>query len=449
MMKLIKAKNVISVLVLTFFGLIQTASAEEVMGPETLLPTHAERDAYTPAAAFGRDVYLVAWQSGRMGKGNMFEGLNPNGDLVACRVDKSGKALDTAPFIISNAKDLQEQPHIAFAPSVQSGLKKGVFLVVWQDLRNKKDWDVYAARVTTGGKVLDPKGILVAGGAHNQALPRIAWDGKAFWVVWQDFRSGRYYEVYGGRVSIEGKALDGRGVLLESGAKSDRQCYLPATASAGGGKTFNLWVLKGRSKAYYKTPDSCGVFVTNGKPGGKPMAYKKKNHGPSGQMGAAPISLTAGPNGYLATWRTDYIAGRGYAPGNSTAAIFDAEGKRTKNLFLAGGKHLSKLGGRKLIVQRVDAPEVCWDGSAFMAAWQENGAIKRRSCPFARVWAARISPAGKPAGAVHAVSGSFKSPAREASVASDGTGTTLIAYEKHPETGDVPIKIGFRILSVK
>jgi len=31
-------------------------------------------------------------------------------------------------------------------------------------------------------------------------------------------------------------------------------------------------------------------------------------------------------------------------------------------------------------------------------------------------------------------------------VASDGIGTTLIAYEWHPETGDVPIKSAFRIL---
>ncbi len=412
--------------VLIVLVLARAVSAAESLGPEALLPAHDERDAYTPAAAFGNNVFLVAWQSGRMGEGDMTKGLLPIADLAACRVDKSGKPLDEKPFIICGAKDLQEQPQIA------SG--QGIFLVVWQDLRNEKDWDVYAARVSPDGKVLDPDGILVAGGAHNQALPRLAWDGKAFWVVWQDFRSGGYYEVYGGRVSAEGKALDGQGVLLASGAKADHHCYNPATASAGAGKSFVLWVLKGDSVVYYKTPDSCGLFVADGKPSGETLSYKEKGHGPGGN--ANPVALAAGPEGYLAAWRTDYTAGRGGSPAGSTAAVFDADGKRTKSLFLAGGQH------------RIDAPEVCWDGSAFVAAWQESGA-GRGQCPFDKVLAARISPAGEPAGAVHAVSGDLKSPAREAAVASDGAGTTLIAYEKHPETADVPIRIGFRMLSAK
>ena len=41
------------------------------------------------------------------------------------------------------------------------------------------------------------------------------------------------------------------------------------------------------------------------------------------------------------------------------------------------------------------------------------------------------------------------SPAAEPAAASDGAGSTLVAYEKHPEKGDVPIKIGFRMLTVK
>lgn len=424
-------------IVLTVAG---TTSAGEALEPETLLPVHDERDAYTPAAAFGPStgsgqggVYLVAWQSGRIGEGDLTKGIVPIADLVACRVDKAGKVLDEKPFVICGAKDFQEQPQIAFAPSPNSGQGEGVFLVVWQDLRNEKDWDVYAARVSPGGKVLDPDGILVAGGAHNQALPRLAWDGKTFWVVWQDFRSGGYYEIYGGRVSPEGKVLDGQGVLLASGAKANHHCYYPATASAGAGKSFVLWVLKGDSVVYYKTPDSCGLFVADGKPAGEPLSYKEKGHGPAGN--ANPVALAAGSDTYLAVWRTDYTAGRGGSPAGSTAALFDAEGKRTKSLFLAAQP-------------RIDAPEVCWDGSAFVAAWQENGA-GRGQCPFDKVLAARISPTGELAGAVHAVSGELKSPAREAAVAADGTGTTLIAYEKHPETANMPIWIGFRMLSAK
>ena len=47
---------------------------------------------------------------------------------------------------------------------------------------------------------------------------------------------------------------------------------------------------------------------------------------------------------------------------------------------------------------------------------------------------------------MQAVSGEWTSPASNVCVASDGTGATLVAYQKEPATGDVPIKIGFRML---
>lgn len=200
--------------------------------PENLLPVHNNKDAYTPSVGFGGGVFLVAWQSGRFASGDMTKGLIPDGDMVGCRVESDGKLLDQTPFVICSAKDLQERSRIAFGG--------GLFLVVWQDLRNEKDWDVYAARIKPDGKLLDANGFLVAGGAHNQALPDVTWDGKNFWVVWQDFRSGDFYEVYGTRVSSEGKVLDGQEILLDSGVKDDRHCYAPSIASTGTGKVFNL-----------------------------------------------------------------------------------------------------------------------------------------------------------------------------------------------------------------
>jgi hypothetical protein len=97
---------------------------------------------------------------------------------------------------------------------------------------------------------------------------------------------------------------------------------------------------------------------------------------------------------------------------------------------------------------------VAWDGSGFVAAWGAQREIpgpERRTglSPFDAVFARRLSAEGKPSGTDIAISGSPQSPACGVAVASDGTGTTLIAYEKHPETGDVPIKIGFRMLSAK
>lgn len=53
------------------------------------------------------------------------------------------------------------------------------------------------------------------------------------------------------------------------------------------------------------------------------------------------------------------------------------------------------------------------------------------------------------ADSVQPVAGTFESPARQPALASDDRGATLVAYEKHPETGDVPIKIAFRLLTAK
>ena len=199
---------------------------------EKVLPLHDGRDAYTPAVAFGENCFLVAWQSGRLAPGDLRKGPKYNGDIAGCRVDKSGKALDEKPFLICGAVDLQEKPRIAWSGAA--------FLVVWQDIRNGKDWDVYAARVSPDGKVLDPEGILVSGGAHNQAKPRVSWDGKNFLVVWQDFRSGAWYEVYCARVSPQGQVLDKDGLKVASGKNA--QVFNPAVASAGDGRVFVISV---------------------------------------------------------------------------------------------------------------------------------------------------------------------------------------------------------------
>jgi hypothetical protein len=306
--------------------------------------------------------------------------------------------------------------------------------VVWQDLRNGKDWDVYAARVSPEGKVLDPDGILVAGGAHNQAFPRVAWDGRNFQVVWQDFRSGNRYEVFGARVSPEGKPLEAAGEALASDKRYQR--YAPAVASPGEGRSFLLWL--------GENPVAGGALVADGKVT-NPKAYEHKGWGEDWSKGHGPGGsawfqcIAAGPKGYLSAWRNSSPSGRGDAAGGSTAAFFDPEGKRTKSLFLSGKP------------QRIIDPDVAWDGSGFAGAWhlysmQGQG---EHGCPYEVVQAARVSAEGEPTGQLHAVAGSFASPAKSAAVASDGAGTTLIAYEKHPEKADVPVKIGFRMLGAK
>lgn len=125
----------------------------------------------TPAVAFGKTLYLAAWREGWHGKGG-------SARIHAARITPTGDVLDPMGIAVGlSPTGVQERPRVAWG--------SGVFLIVWQDFRNGKDYDTVAARVTEDGTLLDPEPIMVAGGPRNQVLPDAASDGESFLVVWQ------------------------------------------------------------------------------------------------------------------------------------------------------------------------------------------------------------------------------------------------------------------------
>ena len=82
-------------------------------------------------------------------------------------------------IIISAEPDRQGFPELAFGPDT--------FLVVWQDMRSglPNTEDLYAARVTLQGEVLEPHGISIA--VKTGAIKFIrqpTWDGENWFVHW-------------------------------------------------------------------------------------------------------------------------------------------------------------------------------------------------------------------------------------------------------------------------
>ncbi len=154
------------------------------------------------ACAFGKDCYLVAWCDGTL------QADRPTADIYAARIDPhSGKSLDPAGIRVCAAADLQERPAVAF-----DGTN---FLVVWQDFRNGRDYDIYAARVSPQGRVLDPDGFPVIARAGNQARPAVAYSGGNYIVAWMDARQYPVYGLYAARVSPQGKVLDPEGRAID------------------------------------------------------------------------------------------------------------------------------------------------------------------------------------------------------------------------------------------
>ena len=188
-----------------------------------LLPEGPGQDVQaSPDAAYGSEGYLAVWREG-------WHGLGGRSRIYAARVSPAGKVLDAAGIEVAPcSRGVQERPRVAFAA--------GVFLVVWQDLRNGRDYDVLAARVSAGGKMLDRQPLAVAVAPRTQALPEVASDGRGFLVVWQGLRDGEAaYRGFAVPVRADGKV----GATVETGAAPQPKiawggkCYLAAYGADG------------------------------------------------------------------------------------------------------------------------------------------------------------------------------------------------------------------------
>ena len=122
-------------------------------------------------------------------------------DIYGARVSQSGAVLDPTGIAISTAPNHQFSPNAAFDGSN--------YLVVWEDIRSGT-FDIYASRVSQAGAVLDPAGIAISTAENAQSSPSVAFDGGNYLVAWVDNRS-LDRDIYGARVSQEGAVLDQSG----------------------------------------------------------------------------------------------------------------------------------------------------------------------------------------------------------------------------------------------
>jgi hypothetical protein len=180
-----------------YFGIVATRLSPD--GVILDLGGIALGDGESPAVAFDGDNYLVVWSLD---------------SVIRCaRVSTAGVVLDT-PFTVTNAPGAA--PAVAF-----DGTN---YLVAWGGQ------DLYASRVTPGGVVLDPNGILVSGATGVQEFPAIASEGANCLITWQDMRPGGYLDIYGARVTPSGSVLDPGGIAISTATYSQ---WYPAVAFDG------------------------------------------------------------------------------------------------------------------------------------------------------------------------------------------------------------------------
>ena len=115
----------------------------------------------------------------------------------------------------SPAPSAQKEPRVAYLET--SGKSKGVYLVVWTDLRWKTE--------TIAGAIISPRGstvttnIPIATNPGGLAKPAVAANpvDQEFLAVWEDQRKGVFKDIYGQRVKKDG-SLAGTDFAISTGA---------------------------------------------------------------------------------------------------------------------------------------------------------------------------------------------------------------------------------------
>ncbi len=173
---------------LHIYGRMVTVDGVVIDTQDIAISTSSDNE-IEPDLSFDGINYLVIWQDLR----------NGNWDIYGARVSSDGVVIDTTNIPINTFSEDQTQPAITFGGAN--------YLVVWRDKRNENNADIYGARVTPAGIVIEPEGFPISTASGKQSSPDIIFDGNNYFVVWEDSRNG-YYDIYGAKVDTSGAVID-------------------------------------------------------------------------------------------------------------------------------------------------------------------------------------------------------------------------------------------------
>ena len=324
----------------------------------------AGQQRYAPAVAFDGTNYLVVWQEQRP---------NASRDIYAARVSEAGVVLDLLGIPISKAAGTQSAPAVAFDGSS--------FVVVWQDDRSAPTRpDVYGARVSAAGVLLDPGGIPISSGPGGQLAPAIAGTGAGSLVVWTDGS-----DIRAARVSSAGAVVDPAGVTVSAAAGAQLD---PAVAFAGSGSLVVWGDHRGGPADLYGARVSAAGAVLD--PSGIAVA--------TGVGDERNATVAFDGAAFLAAWdlasdvQARRVSAAGALLGPGPVALAATPGSRSR-------------------------PALAFDGATYLAAWQDDLDLD----------SVRVSPAGAVLGPVAPISAAAQ--AQLGPVIAHGTTGSLVVWE--------------------
>jgi hypothetical protein len=158
-----------------------------ILTPEGRFISSSPKSASHPAVASSGSEYLVVWHDRRH---------RPDTDLYGARLSAEGDLLG-GDFPVTVGEQFRQFPVLA-------GSADGYF-AVWEDFRNGGSPDIYGARITTSGTVLDPEGIIISDAPGRLSAPTLTLTGQSFFAAWQDARAtGSGQNLYAAEITPEG-----------------------------------------------------------------------------------------------------------------------------------------------------------------------------------------------------------------------------------------------------
>ena len=285
-------------------------------------------DDFSPSIASNGKFYFAVWAR------NTGDGF----DIYGVRIDRDGNKMDDTEITICKAPDDQMSPSVSW-----NGEN---FIVVWEDKRNRKRWDIFGALVSPEGRVLKEIEISIGKLTYDQAAPAIVFGKESHLVLWQGKRNSKTWNIYFTLLSKNGNVLLDAPIQL---APSSRDQAFPAAAFDG-----ENYLLVWQDRQNGRTWNIYGARIS-----------------PEGELaGEGPFQLTTGKdfdrwspvvswNGshYLAVWEatqqknTNFLGGR-VSPAGDVIDFVD--------LTILGD------GSNKV------SPSILWDGSDYLLVWEEN-----------------------------------------------------------------------------
>ncbi|MCU0287226.1 MAG: hypothetical protein MUF15_12635 [Acidobacteria bacterium] len=122
-------------------------------------------------------------------------------DIFAQRLDANGNALwTTGGIAVANPVGPQRYPQVTADHA-------GGFIITWYDRRNGKSYDIYAQRLNASGKPQWPlNGVIICAAEGDQFDPMIVpCTGGDVIITWQDRRNGNDYDIYAQKIDSQGK----------------------------------------------------------------------------------------------------------------------------------------------------------------------------------------------------------------------------------------------------